>query len=224
VVTTSYANPVRAGYSLDISDVVNGVPRDAADDNFNSFDPYSVGHTGEVSDTDMYDAVGALLLPVDRMRRWLTPADINGTGRVHQWLVTAGGPDRGGDAFGRVEFQSYFRPPGSPGVINISTSAVTPATGAYVNGAIGYGNFATGVPTAWASGSQYQPDVTNNPLHGFESFRFPTRTTRPIPTRPVPTPAAPSRPRPWAALRSTYSSTPITCRPNIRPTTSRSTR
>ena len=46
------------------------------------------------------------------MRRWLTPADINGTGRVRQWQKTQGGPDRGGDTLGRVEFQSYFRPPG----------------------------------------------------------------------------------------------------------------
>ena len=36
---------------------------------------------GEVGDPDYYDGAGALLFPVERMRRWVTPADINGTGR-----------------------------------------------------------------------------------------------------------------------------------------------
>ena len=176
VVTSSYTNPARAGYSLDIYDVVNGVPRDAADDNFNSFDPSPIGHTGEVGDTDMYDAVGANLLAVDRMRRWLTPADINGTGRVHQWQVTFGGPDRGGDPFGRVEHQSYFRPPGSPGVINDTTTTAAPQPGSSLDGTIAYGNWAAGLATPWTLGSQYEPDMTNNPLHGFEAFRFPNQT------------------------------------------------
>ena len=176
VVTSNYANPVRAGYSLDIGDVVNGVPRDAADDNNNSYDPYPLGHTGEVGDSDFYDAAGALLLPVDRMRRWLAPADINGTGRVRQWQITQGGPDRGGDSFGRVEYQSYFRPPGSPGVLNTTTNTTTPQTGSSMNGVISYGSWSGGAATAWTSGTQYQPDVTNNALHGFESFRFPNQT------------------------------------------------
>ena len=56
--------------------------RDAADDNLNAFDPFPPGHTGELNDQDYYDAAGALILPVDRMRRYVTPADINGTGSV----------------------------------------------------------------------------------------------------------------------------------------------
>ena len=85
--TAGYHNPVRAGYSQDIGDTFNNTPRDAADDNYNSFDPYPPYDTvtaaqrqGEVDDAELYDAAGALLLPIDRMRRWLTPADINGTG------------------------------------------------------------------------------------------------------------------------------------------------
>ena len=35
-------NPVRAGYSMDIGDIINGLPRDAADDNFNAYDPFPV--------------------------------------------------------------------------------------------------------------------------------------------------------------------------------------
>ena len=41
---TSYSNSVRAGYSLDFSDIMNGTPRDAADDNYNSFRPVSGLH------------------------------------------------------------------------------------------------------------------------------------------------------------------------------------
>ena len=63
MVTTNFANPVRAGYSLDIGDIVNGVPRDAADDNINSYDPNPLGHTGEVGDADFYDAAGAFSCP-----------------------------------------------------------------------------------------------------------------------------------------------------------------
>ena len=59
-VVAGYKNPVRAGYSLDPSDVIiAGNPRDAADDNYNSFDPYPAGHTGEVGDRDFFDAAGA---------------------------------------------------------------------------------------------------------------------------------------------------------------------
>jgi hypothetical protein len=166
VVSSNYTNPVRAGYSLDISDILNGVPRDAADDNFNAFDPYPIGHTGEVGDADSYDVTGASLLPVERIRRWLTPADINGTGRVHQWNVAAGGPDRGGDPYGRVEYQSYFRPAGAPGAIE-------------TNGVITFGTINAGVSTAWTSGASYVPDVTNNLTHGFESFRYPNQTYMP---------------------------------------------
>ena len=71
----------------------NGLPPDAADDNFNTYDPFpfrSLNGTtpplmatygGEVGDADYYDAAGAMLFPVERMRRWVMPADINGTGR-----------------------------------------------------------------------------------------------------------------------------------------------
>ena len=67
---------------MDITDLINGIPRDAADDNYNSFDPYppvTVGsRLGEVGDLDFLDPAGAFLLPVERLRRYVTPADING--------------------------------------------------------------------------------------------------------------------------------------------------
>ena len=103
-------------------------PRDAADDNFNSFDPYppvsaTYNRLGEVNDLDFLDPAGAYLLPVERMRRYLAPADINGTGHVLQWNNTqyATGSlssyDLGGDQWGRVVYYSYFRPPGLPGQV-----------------------------------------------------------------------------------------------------------
>ena len=129
--TGMLGNQVRAGYSMDISDLLGGLPRDAADDNFNSFDPFpgfnpvlnTVPHNGEINDADAYDSAGALLFPVERIRRWLTPADINGTGSVTTWNPAATAPNRGADVLGRVEFTSYFRPPGAPGVINTNYTA-----------------------------------------------------------------------------------------------------
>ena len=147
VVTTSYMNPVRAGYSVNINDIMNGLPPDVGDDNFNTYDPYPLRNVsttdgtntvtiygGEVGDADFYDAAGALLFPCERMRRWAVPADINGTGTVATWNSSPSSlVNRGADVFGRVEFTSYFRPPGSPGVISTSytvngtTGAVTSA-------------------------------------------------------------------------------------------------
>ena len=75
-----YNNPVRAGYSFGIADLLNGAPRAAADDNYNQFDPFPIGHTGEVNDRDFLDSAGGLMLPVDRMRRFVTPVDIDGSG------------------------------------------------------------------------------------------------------------------------------------------------
>ena len=58
------------------------------------------------------------------MRRFVTPIDINGTGRVQTW--GGGNHDYGPDNFGRVQFNSYFRPAGSAGQINIAENATAP--------------------------------------------------------------------------------------------------
>ncbi len=162
VVTPFYNDPARAGYSQDIGDVLNGTPRDAADDNFNAFDPYPLGHTGEVGDTDFYDASGGLMLPIDRIRRFVTPMDINGTGTLSDWgRFPSLNRNRGSDSFGRVQYSSYFRPAGSPGYV---VPGVIGTVGAPSVGAVTY---------PWALSAAYAPDVTSNLLHGFESFRFP---------------------------------------------------
>ena len=227
LVQTKYMNPVRAGYSFDITDLFNNLtysnsssstptpfPRDAADDNFTAFDVYPARTTGEVGDQDYYDLAGGFLLPVERIRRWVTPADINGTGRVVQWNATATGGAigrgsfLGADNFGRVQFNSYFRPAGAAGAINVkyaynaaNTPPTTPSTGNAL-GVITYPTTASAttsttptttdpyygagpnpinpvgpVPLATAFTppvtlySNYLPDLTNNPFHGYESFK-----------------------------------------------------
>src|SRR5262249_11478575 len=114
-------------YSFDLEDILlnvsdNGapLPRDATDDNYNLFDPFPPGHTGEHGDTEYYDSAGAVLLPIDRFRRFVTPMDINGTGDINTFgTQNAAGNNFGPDLLGRVEYTSYYRPPGSPGVLSI---------------------------------------------------------------------------------------------------------
>jgi hypothetical protein len=202
VVGGNYSNPVRAGYSLNIYDIINGLPPDAGDDNYNTYDPFPLrqvtltGNTvatfgGEYGDRDFYDAAGALLFPAERMRRWINPADINGTGAATTWNQGRRAANHGADAVGRVEFSSYFRPPGSPGAIatnysvDTTTGVVTPADAAVAMGSVlfpDYANFYTDVYnpagiTATAGGAQYAylPDMTSNPLHGLEQARFPNQ-------------------------------------------------
>ena len=173
LIQPNYDNPVRAGYSFDITDLLNNLgyantpfPRDAADDNFNAFDVFPARLTGEIGDLDFYDAAGALLLPVERMRRFVTPLDIDGTGGVGMWTTATGPPsDTGADNFGRVQFFRYYRPAGVAGAINITQSNNY--------GAIGYGTWNDGTLTPWQAGTTYLPDVTNNPFHGYEFSKLP---------------------------------------------------
>ena len=170
------------------------------------FDPFPIGHAGELNDLDMYDAAGALMLPVDRYRRFVTPIDIDGTGRINPWTTSSETlsatnfkATRGADVFGRVLFSSYFRPPGAPGVISSNNTVVTGSGGMQYTspdgstlGAIYYpvspvpavgspNHFYTSGPnpaaitggTAGATVSDYLPDSSTNPLHGFESYKIP---------------------------------------------------
>src|SRR5262249_50026293 len=80
-----FNNPVRAGRSPLRFDPGSQrlVPWDADDDNFNTFDPYPTDpyRIGEAGDTDFYDQSGGLVLPVEWMRRFVTPIDVDGSGR-----------------------------------------------------------------------------------------------------------------------------------------------
>jgi hypothetical protein len=222
-----YTNPVRAGYSFDVTDLLNteaytytagngtAFARDAADDNYNAFDPFPVVNglnggpkNGEINDLDYYDSAGALLLPVERMRRFVTPVDINGTGTVRMWNTATGGtpptirgPDLGPDNFGRVQFASYFRPGGIPGLLSVkyTNPVANPPTLTASAGTLGAIYFPSdpnapnplagadpfyagtpnpiGAPPAAAptlvAYPNYLADQTNNPYHGFEASKIP---------------------------------------------------
>lgn len=165
------ATRVRAGLSRAYTPGGAGFPRDANDDNFNTFDPFpfqrnrGAGQVGEILDQDLYDPSGGLLLPVERIRRFVTPIDLNGTGRVVPF--NGGNPPpnlRGGDDLGRVGFLSYFRPPGLPGIINNSATYY---------GAIGSLPPSTGVTGVNRAANDLAVDNTNNPTHGYDFYRFP---------------------------------------------------
>ncbi len=172
----TYNNEVRPGYSMSSRDTsAAGTLWDAADDNFNAFDVWpvpdsTVARVGEIHDEDLYDAAGALTFPIERMRRFITPMDVNGSGGVVQWRGGGGGGGKGADQWGRVAYQGYFRPPGLPGQVDPTTGAVS---------------------FPWTSGQNYplgrvaQATVAaatahnNNMLHGYESALFPNTMGRP---------------------------------------------
>ena len=97
---------------------------------------------------------GRSILPVDRMRRYVTPADINGTGSVTPWTS---GTAAGADPLGRVHFYSYYRPPGSPGSIASSPSTATPPPTIGTLGAIYYPSNATGNNFFYTNGPNNNP-------------------------------------------------------------------
>ncbi len=88
---------------------------DGIDENFNGFDFNSEQFV-------LTDAAGALLLPVERMRRFVVPQDISGNGLVNRYdtlppLPSAASPfpplfGLGPDNRGRVSFFHHYRPPG----------------------------------------------------------------------------------------------------------------
>ena len=81
--------------------------------------------------------------------------------------------DVGADAFGRVDFAGYFRPPGAAGLVSVGSGSGAP-TGAIVYPSANNDLFYTSGPNpANLTFPAYLPDVTNNPLHGFESSKNP---------------------------------------------------
>ena len=112
--------------------------------------------------------------------------------------------DVGADQWGRVVYYSYFRPPGLPGQVTPTPPGTTPSS------------FTTPVIFPWTSGEAYPSTIisnytppppappavappansllsTNNPLHGFESYRFPNLN---YPAPPLP-PAHPTFSPQW---------------------------
>lgn len=164
----TFSNFIRAGRSSPKPDT-NGLPydtngniyyADSADDDLDSFDawpPYPPpNRLGETNDSDLYDNVGTLVLPVERMRRFVTPIDIAGDGQLvawGTWNTTTNSPNNtGADGWGRVSFFHYFRPAGLPGQYN-----------------------SAGVIASLPAGTPNE-DRNNNPTHGYDSFRNPDYT------------------------------------------------
>ena len=96
---------------------------------------------------DLFDLAGGLMLPVERIRHFVTPIDLAGDGE----LITYGtSNNRGCDRWGRVHYFKYFRPPGLP-----TLPPPTPD------------------PASIPSPPMVAYDLTNNRYHGFESLRNP---------------------------------------------------
>ncbi len=170
-------NTIRAGLSQYSS------YGDARDDNYNTFDPFPINTNvtpnviqGEsplyntssfaiLSPADLYDNMGALLLPVENYRRFVTPMDINGTGSIQPYSGASGGlalSRAGADISGRVAYANYFRPPGLPVAAAPDSTYALGVTTYNLNGVTG---LRFGFPSL--------PDVANNYFHGYESQRNP---------------------------------------------------
>ncbi len=141
-----YDNPVRAGKSA-YSTSTFGYPigiGDAGDDDYDALDypfppfltqtptvtpPYSLsvaeGTTtfdanGNITQTtgDIYDGAAGYMMPVERIRRFFTPIDAMGIGRVvsYEDFPPRNAYDYGNgfDFFGRVMYFRHFRPAGLP--------------------------------------------------------------------------------------------------------------
>ena len=175
---------------------INGIPRDAADDNYNSFDPYppvTVGsRLGEVGDLDFLDPAGAFLLPVERMRRYVTPADINGTGRIVQWdgVNTSSRPRCRRPTSGDVS--STPATSGRPACRARSRHPAGGATPASRHLPLDeYRSLSDHHGHERASRHPLPHPLSNsNPLHGFEAQRFPNLNYTPAHVSTRSTPAA----------------------------------
>ena len=113
------------------------------------------------------------MLPVDRMRRFVTPVDIDGIGPG----AALGRPLARGRRRGRRlragRLRRLFPTPRRPGLISLdSDGGATP--GAIVYPSASNDLFYTSGPNpANLTFPSYLPDVTNNPLHGFEAAKNP---------------------------------------------------
>ncbi len=174
-----FGNGSRAGRTNNVPFVASRAEIDAADDNRNTFDFRLPGQSnpedGDYNDNPPLAAinVNVPLPPVERTRRFVKPFDLAGTGRLGPFgtLMTFGGATYtpatgtqtgfdaasvrqgylGSDAAGRLTTWIYHRPPGVPPIVSHTTYDSDPSYGS---------------PDAG-------PDITSNPLHGYESERNP---------------------------------------------------
>jgi hypothetical protein len=177
-------NPVRAGRSnyLPQYQTINTNPYvDSSDDDYNTDDIWPKYQTNAPEDLDHFDVAGALDLPVERIRRFLVPVDVAGTGRVMDWSSPGAANQPGNastlpavdfgngyDNFGRVGFFRYFRPPGVPGQV-----APTPFTppgypGPSYSVINSPANLVNATPPYTTTNQAYN---NTNAYHGYESWR-----------------------------------------------------
>ena len=175
LVQANYTNPVRAGYSYDITDILTRHASATPPTTTSTRSTPSPRDTpARLNDQDYYDAAGALILPVDRMRRYVTPADINGTGSVTT-LDYPAPPGAGPTRWAGRASTATIRPPGSPGSIasSPSTPAATPPATIGTLGAIYYPSNATGNNFFYTNGPN------NNPAPPAPDLHWPIRHTCP---------------------------------------------
>ena len=143
--------------------------RDARDDNFNAFDFWPRAIDASRSSTTTVTGSGdwpatsstrrATCLPVERIRRFVTPSTSTGDGRVVTWSDRHATP--GADAFGRVGLQQATSArPACPVPAGGDRPPTRPA-GSCPHRLSNRGDNATGSPPTF-------PDLTNNPFHGFD--------------------------------------------------------
>jgi hypothetical protein len=201
--TYLYHNPVRAGVSGQWN-WYNSPPiplyGDARDDNHNTFDwyPANPSGTGPMNalgalvttlgeSYDCFDASGSLSLPVERIRRFVTPIDVAGDGLVNNFETpllnnaTGAGASTlllGGDDTGRVAYVKHFRPPGlalatPPGILLPATIPANPPSG----NAVWYPYHNVYSPGTTASSESDWPDSTVNSYNWLKSIGNPPPLT-----------------------------------------------
>ncbi|APW62604.1 hypothetical protein [Paludisphaera borealis] len=182
----AFPNLVRAGLSLTGTGSPAVLGGDGRDDNYTALDFWPQGAAGESMGpsnlapssgltsyglwstnwpADYYDAAGDTAVFSERARRFVTPIDLAGDGRVG--IYTAPG-SVGNDNRGRVAYNKYFRPPGIP-VATVTIPSPMPQ----------YPATTAGKPAPY--------DVTNNLLHGYESQRNPSLAVVSAATHPAET-------------------------------------
>ena len=147
-------------------------------------------------DVDRFDGAGQAAIAVERIRRFVTPHDPAGVGRMVAFMNRPAGDydyGNGADKLGRIGFFRYFRPPGmpqeivypytDPGLVGFNAPYAT--TGAAAN-ASGLGQQYLApvlIPAGRSKGtltingntvsSVSIPDVKNNFLHGYQAMATP---------------------------------------------------
>lgn len=151
----NWSNPVRAGKSGATVNPPFSIPfaADQSDDNFTANDFYPPLPGWQHPEAYNYlDRSGSLGIPAERFRRFVTPIDLAGIGRMVRYNTPTSILDPygvGADARGRVSFYRYFRPAGTPGSVVNGTNWVTRPDDVAVR----------------------NPQL--NPYHGYDAYRLP---------------------------------------------------